>query len=97
MAALVSYLRSGAIGDLAAIPVHADASVPPGTAVLDVDPDEPRHITRIRVHDPAAFELSNPQNDQIRDHYQAMNERAGRLLDWWSEVTDRHMPRGWRP
>jgi hypothetical protein len=96
METVTDYQRSGVIVDITAIPVHTDTSVEPGAAVLDIDPDEPRHITRVRAasHD---FTLTAEQEAQVRDHYQAMNERAGHLLDWWSQFANRHMPRGWMP
>lgn len=96
MATVTHNQHTGAIGDITAIPVHPDATVPPGMSVLDFDPDEPRHITRIRVAG-RDVTLTAEQEAQIRDHYQAMNERAARVLDWWNDFTGRHMPRGWRP
>lgn len=79
------WLAGAPLGDLTAIPVHIDPEVPAGTAVLDHDPDEPRHITGIRVAG-RDFALTDEQTDQIRDHYQAMNERAGRVLAWWNRT-----------
>jgi hypothetical protein len=74
---------------LTAIPIHIDPEVPAGTAVLDFDPKVSRHITGIRVHDREGFPdlpLTHEQTEQVRDHYRAMNERAGRLLDGWNRL-----------
>ncbi|MFY1595468.1 hypothetical protein [Micromonospora sp. WMMD737] len=71
------------LGDLCAIPVHLDASIPAGAVVLDADPDKPRHITGIRTADHHTMALTDEQVEQVRDHYRAMDERAGRLLAEW--------------
>lgn len=71
---------------LTSIPVCVDPEVPAGTAVFVVDPEEPRHIQRINVRDatePMPQVLTEEQVEQVRDHYQAMGERAGRLLARW--------------
>ena len=67
-------------GELFAIPIHADPQVPAGTAVFALAPEDPRHVTRIRVHDSAEFDLTDAQVEQVRDHYRAMDERASRAL-----------------
>ncbi|MEU3452149.1 hypothetical protein ABZ671_00700 [Micromonospora sp. NPDC006766] len=71
------------LADLFAIPVHVDPTVPAGAAVFDLDGEDPRHITRIRVHhqDKAMGDwLTSEQVEQVRDHYRAMDERASRAL-----------------
>ncbi|MCX5066634.1 hypothetical protein OOJ91_12170 [Micromonospora lupini] len=70
---------------LGGIPIVVDAEVPPGTGVFDLDPAEPRHIVRVRSAATTAAEVrfTADQHNQIRDHYQAMDERAGRLLAQW--------------
>ncbi|WP_146605827.1 hypothetical protein [Micromonospora craterilacus] len=67
---------------LLGIPVCLDPDQPAGTARFEVDPEEPRHITRIwsAARDPAEVKFTDEQTEQIRDHYRAMDERAARLL-----------------
>lgn len=73
---------------LTGIPVHLDPTVPAGTALLDTDPDEPRHITGIRATD-TRFQFTAEQTEQVRDHYRAIDERAADLLAWWQQHRDR--------
>ncbi len=83
------WLTGKTVGDLAAIPVHIDPRLPAGTAILDHNPDEPRHITGIRAAG-RHFILTDEQQTQVRDHYRAMNERAQNILDWWNRTAAQH-------
>lgn len=76
---------------LVGIPICIDPEVPAGTVALDLDPEEPRHITRIRSATTAASEVrfTVEQHEQIRDHYRAMDERAGRALVDFQRLVNR--------
>lgn len=77
------------LGDVFAIPVHIDAEVPAGTTVFDLDPQEPRHVTGVRVHDRGEFQLTDQQIEQVRDHHRAMEERAARALVDYRRLIER--------
>lgn len=73
------------MGALLGIPICRDPDQPAGTARFELDPEEPRHIIRIWSSASSTGEVAftEAQRQQIRDHYQAMDERAGRLLAEW--------------
>lgn len=79
---------ASSLGRLTAIDIYTDPEVAVGTAILDHDPAEPRHIKGIRAAT-ADFTLTDEQTEQVRDHYQAMDERAGRLLAEWQQLAAR--------
>lgn len=74
---------------LVGIPICIDPELPAGTVALDLDPEEPRHITGIRTADHHTMKLTDEQHEQIRDHYRAMDERAGRALVDFQRLVNR--------
>ncbi|WBB94212.1 hypothetical protein [Verrucosispora sp. WMMC514] len=70
------------------IPVCRDPDQPAGTVRFDLDPEDGRHIVRIwsSATSPAETQFTDEQREQIRDHYRAMDERAGRLLAEWRHL-----------
>lgn len=75
------------LGALTAIPVYTDPKVPAGTATLDHDPQDPRHITGIRAASDVV--LTAEQTELVRDHFRAMDERAGQALAEWQQLATR--------
>ncbi|WP_158566464.1 hypothetical protein [Micromonospora craterilacus] len=58
------------------VPGHIDPDVPSGTAVFDLDPEDPRLIAGIRVHDTGQFDLTEEQCDQVIAHDLATATRS---------------------